>query len=133
MASILKVDALQGVTSADDITITNGSVTQKLQDGVASTYSLYDQQNTTVDMSINVSSVTDNTTGKYGLNLSNNYTTAEQYIIGHSAQSWFSNAGADTGPLYSISTTSVLEFIHVEGGTLRDTQYNADSVIGDLA
>ena len=131
--SEIKVDNLTGKTSAGNITITNGTITQKLQDGVVSTYSLYDQQNTAVDMSINVSSVTDSATGRYGLNLSNNYTTAQQYIIGHSAQSWFSNAGADTSPLYGISTASVLEFIHVEGGTVRDTQYNADSVIGDLA
>ena len=132
MSEIL-VNKLTGTSTAGDITITNGTTTQKLQDGVVSTYSLYDQQNNAVDMSINVSSVTDSATGRYGLNLSNNYTTAKQYIIGHSAQSWFSNAGADTSPLYSVSTASVLEFIHVEGGTVRDTQYNADSVIGDLA
>lgn len=131
--SEIKVDSLNGKTSAGNITITNGTITQKLQDGVVSTYSLYDQQNNAVDMSINVSSVTDSATGRYGLNLSNNYTTAQQYIIGHSAQSWFSNAGADSSPLYGVSTASVLEFIHVEGGTVRDTQYNADSVIGDLA
>jgi len=132
MSEIL-VNKLTGTSTAGNITITNGSVTQKLQNGVASTYSLYDQQNTTVDMSINISSVTDVATGRYRLNLSNNYTTAAQYIIGHSAQSWITNDGQDSSPMYNISTASALDFLHVEGGTLYDTQYNADSVIGDLA
>ena len=63
MASILKVDEMQGVTSAGDITITGegGSATMKLQEGVAKVRCKSNQQNavyTLID-SFNTSSITD--------------------------------------------------------------------------
>jgi hypothetical protein len=98
--SEIKVDTLTGKTTAGDITITNGTTTQKLQDGVVSTYSLYDQQNTAIDISLNISSVTDVSTGNYALNFSNNYATTKEYVVMASAQSWFDNGGSDNSILY---------------------------------
>ena len=124
---------LTGKTAAGNVTITNGSATQKLQDGVVSTYSLYDQQNTAVDISLNISSVTDVSTGKYTLNFTNNYDTTKEYVVMASAQSWYDNGGTDNSVLQNGGTTSTLQIYHFENGTVRDTQYNSNSLIGDLA
>jgi hypothetical protein len=43
MASILKVDELRGIVSAGDITVTDGSVTMKLQDGLAKAWAFFTQ------------------------------------------------------------------------------------------
>ena len=66
MASILKVDAMQGVTSAGDITITSegGAATQSLQQGLAKAWNRFTEESTTaIRDSFNVSGITDNGTG----------------------------------------------------------------------
>ena len=67
MASILKVDEMQGVTSAGDITITGeGTATMRLQQGLAKGWCSVDHDtSTTFHESFNFSSVTDNSTGSY--------------------------------------------------------------------
>jgi hypothetical protein len=132
MSEIL-TNKLTGTSTAGNITITNGTTTQKLQDGVVSTYSLYDQQNTAIDISLNISSVTDVSTGKYTLNFSNNYATTKEYVVMASAQTWFDNGGSDNSILYNDGTTSTIQIYHWENGTVRDTQFNSNSLIGDLA
>ena len=72
MASILKVDALQGITAAGDITVTSegGAATQSLQQGLAKVWC--NQTNgTNINDSFNTSSVDDNGTGAYETNLTN--------------------------------------------------------------
>ena len=65
MASILKVDEMQGVTSAGDITITSegGSATMQLQQGLAKVW-VFGTDNVITD-SLNTSSSTDVGTGEY--------------------------------------------------------------------
>lgn len=73
MASILKVDEMQGVTSAGDITITSegGSAAQSLQQGLAKVWINHKQGggSSTRD-SLNIGSVTDNGNGDYTLSFS---------------------------------------------------------------
>ena len=74
MASILKVDEMQGVTSAGDITITSegGSATQSLQQGVAKSWAHVSQSSTqTLDDSLNVASITDGGTGETSCTFTN--------------------------------------------------------------
>ena len=76
MASILKVDEMQGVTSAGDITITSegGSATMQLQQGLIKGWSHLDGTQAASSMaqdSFNLSSMTDNGTGDYTFALSN--------------------------------------------------------------
>ena len=82
MASILKVDEMQGVTSAGDITITGeGTATMKLQSGVAKAFVRYDANTSlSVNKSFNVSSVTDNSTGYQTPNFTNAFSDAD-YIV----------------------------------------------------
>ena len=76
MASILKVDEMQGVTAAGDITITSegGAATQSLQQGLAKSWNRISISGGTpsIDDSLNASSVTDNGVGKYQTNLASN-------------------------------------------------------------
>ena len=70
MASILKVDELQGIVSAGDITVTSegGSATQSLQQGLAKAWAA---ANTTAGVtdSFNCSTGTDHGTGDYTLSI----------------------------------------------------------------
>src|SRR6056300_809923 len=80
MASILKVDEMQGVTSAGDITITSegGSATMQLQQGLAKAWVNFNGTGTIAARdSHNVSSLTDNSTGYYRTNLSSAMSSAD--------------------------------------------------------
>jgi len=68
MASILKVDELQGITAAGDITVTSegGAATQSLQQGLVKSYMALNGQGTiSVRGSFNATSLTDAGTGEY--------------------------------------------------------------------
>ena len=80
MASILKVDEMQGVTSAGDITVTSegGSATQSLQQGLCKSWSKITGPSTFVlEDSLNVSTLTDVGTGDYQVTYTNAMTSAQ--------------------------------------------------------
>jgi len=70
MASELKVDKFTGVTTAGSISVTSGSTTTNLQEGLAKMVINYDQIADTVRSSLNVSSVSDNSTGDFTITFS---------------------------------------------------------------
>ena len=74
MASILKVDEMQGVTSAGDITITSegGSATMQLQQGLNKAWAFVQGADGSFKDSFNYGSVTDNGTGDYSYTFTNN-------------------------------------------------------------
>tara|TARA_R110002096_G_scaffold204811_1_gene390427 strand:- start:175 stop:582 length:408 start_codon:yes stop_codon:yes gene_type:complete len=70
--SLVKTDALQGKTSAGDITVTSegGAATQSLQQGLAKAWCNLNGTGTIAQRdSLNHSSTTDNTTGTYTFSL----------------------------------------------------------------
>lgn len=71
MASILKVDELQGIATTGDITVTSegGAATQSLQQGLAKAWC--HTSDDVIDDSLNFSSSTDNGTGDYTVNFTN--------------------------------------------------------------
>ena len=81
MASELQVDELKGVTADGDITITDGSATMKLQDGIAKLYGHLDTD-AVLDASYNTSSATDESTGTFSLAPTNNFSSAEYMVSG---------------------------------------------------
>ena len=84
MASILKVDALQGITSAGDITVTSegGSATQSLQQGLAKLWHNFNGTGTAATRdSLNVSSLTDDSTGRYGTSITSAFDNADNYNL----------------------------------------------------
>jgi len=85
MASILKVDEMQGVTSAGDITVTSegGSATMQLQQGLAKCWVNFNGQGTIAARdSFNLSSLDDNGTGDYGVNMSSVFSSANHSAHG---------------------------------------------------
>ena len=136
MASILKVDEMQGVTSAGDITITSegGSATQSLQQGLTKAWVNFDGNSSGVqiDDSFNVASTTDNGTGNYSFAFSNAMSNGLYCVSGV--------GGAGTGSsvmalsIFSgtdLSTTSVPVLTKVASPT--DTDPVCVNVNGDLA
>lgn len=78
MASILKVDELQGIVSAGDITVTSegGAATQSLQQGLAKAWGNLNGSTFAVRDSFGASSVSDAGVGLYTYNFSNAFTDA---------------------------------------------------------
>ena len=80
MASILKVDEMQGVTNTNEMTIAannvtvtgEGAATMRLQNGLAKMWANFDPNTSnTIVNSLNVASLSDNGTGDYALNGTN--------------------------------------------------------------
>ena len=74
-------DKLTGKASAGNVTITAGSATMKLQDGVAKLYGHLDTD-AVLDASHNVSSATDEGTGQFSLAPTNDFSSAEYMVSG---------------------------------------------------
>jgi hypothetical protein len=132
MASLLKVDALTGVTTAGSISVTGegGSTTTNLQQGLAKSYLTYDQTVPEVDGSFNVASVTDNSAGNWDVNYTSN--------MNNTTYSWFTGgqdsrfAGVNTG---TVPTTSTIRYYTRITNTLAlaDVNLNTAGIHGDLA
>ena len=140
MASILKVDAMQGVTAAGDITITSegGAATQSLQQGLAKCWANIDGTGTiALRDSLNVSSLTDDGTGAYDTNFSNSFNSTNYCAIGNGKENTASRTG-DIDRLFhparTAFTTSVCEWLgqNVSGGD-ADLEEAFPLVMGDLA
>ena len=135
MASILKVDEMQGVTSAGDITITSegGGATQSLQQGLAKSWGHFDPSaDNTIDDSLNVASLTDNGAGNYDFNFSNSMSNVN-YVAAGSAQRtsiWGTN---NAGGSDSYTTGSINIYVTNTGGTAWDVLDVVTLVAGDLA
>jgi hypothetical protein len=75
--SLVKTDALQGKTTANDITVTVGATaTQALEAGLAKVWLNYIQQTPAIRDSLNVSAATDIATGRYAPAYVTNMNTA---------------------------------------------------------
>ena len=138
MASILKVDEMQGVTSAGDITITSegGSATQSLQQGVAKAWGNVDgDTGPTLRDSLNVASLTDVGTGRYDFNFSNSFRAAEQAGGGLARRSGVSRGcivGLDSQG-NELGTGVVGWSVANDAGVLEDQHNAALMLVGDLA
>ena len=137
MASILKVDAMQGVTSAGDITITSegGAATQSLQQGLAKCWIRLNGTGTiAIDDSFNVSGIVDEGTGEYTVTINNDMANDDYAYYG------FSSRDASTSQVGMFGTTSTsavttgkFRVIELAGTTFFDVGAVMCSVHGDLA
>lgn len=135
MASILKVDELQGIVSAGDITVTSegGSATQSLQQGLAKHWVDYDQTVPSTNASFNTSSVSDDSAGKYTPNLTSSMSSAN-YGLSVTTRIENSNQGYLTGP-ESITASSYQGQVWRLAPTsaFSDSNFNSTAIHGDLA
>jgi len=141
MASILKVDAMQGVTAAGDITITSegGAATQSLQQGLAKAWANIDGTGTiALRDSLNVSSLTDDGTGAYDTSFSNSFNNTNYCAIGNGKENSSGARNSDIDRLFhparTAFTTSVCEWLgqNLAGGD-ADLDEAFPMVMGDLA
>ncbi len=135
MASILKVDALQGVTAAGDITITSegGAVTQSLQQGLAKAYVRFELVGTVSILgSLNISSVEDLAVGAGRPNHTSNMSAADYALVGGNALGGahaFSEHAA--GGLNITSQHRVTA--RTDTGITVDADMLCSTIFGDLA
>jgi hypothetical protein len=139
--STVKTNTLTGTTSAGSIVVTGegGSTTTNLQQGLCKSWWQYDQTNDATDGSLNVSSISDDSTGLYTPTLSN----PQSSITSRSVQLTSNHENADGHPRMSCVrhdktgsfTTSAITcsvFYH-EDYALADNNHNFGNVYGDLA
>jgi hypothetical protein len=138
MASILKVDALQGITAAGDITVTSegGAATQSLQQGLAKAWSQSQMYSSnTINDSLNTSSLADNGAGDFTLTTVSAFGNTAFCMCGTSSRS---NALQDKGTrdnAYNLyrTTTTQRAVSRNDSGSDVDSNHNCVSFHGDLA
>ena len=134
MASKLKVDEFEGVTTAGSIDVTGegGSTTTNLQQGLAKAWVNYTSNTTTsIRDSLNTASLTDISTGKTTVSLSNAMANAS-----YSCPTACSNGDA-SGTANNLDPHNFLagstKFNSFANTGLADRDFNGVSFLGDLA
>ena len=145
MASILKVDELQGIASAGAITVTSegGSATQSLQQGLAKAWVNMNATGTTspasttgVRDSFNVASILDIADGGQTVNLSNSMSNADYAFTVNERNTTTIRAWCNGGnPQHSDPSTSAFDVAAFNEGSLAymDPNWIWAVVHGDLA
>ena len=133
MASILKVDTLTGVSTAGSISVTGegNSTTTNLQQGLCKGWSHF-TGGFTIDDSFNISSVTDNGTGRPEFNFTNNMGNSTYSAAGHYYASMIGSY--DSYGNFTASSAAMSIFTHA--GSLTDVssgQIAGVNYFGDLA
>ena len=127
MASILKVDEMQGVTSAGDITITGeGTATMRLQQGVAKAWCRAGSAAQLND-SFNIASGTDSGTGDYEFTLTNNMANATA-----AGSATAVSSAARIATMHGVQTTGYGIENHNDSGSKTDNGTHHQT-FGDLA
>jgi len=133
MASLLKVDALQGITAAGDITVTSegGAATQSLQQGLVKMWMQIDQSSFGVLDSLNVSSASDDGTGLFTVTRSNNMNNSNYGV----ATAVMSDRVGILGSNGNTYTTSQNNFTNNDSrdASYHDPSRNGIILTGDLA
>ena len=140
MASILKVDALQGVTAAGSILVTGegNSTTTNLQQGLAKQWSYVNDTGTSAIIdSFNTTSWTDNGTGNGTVNIASNMGNVTYNIsVSTNADNDGKNrtCGVFTGTSGTTSTAGLYRISRyiITGNSLEDGYFYSNT-LGDLA
>jgi len=134
MASTLKINTLTGVTTAGSIAVTGegNSTTTNLQQGLLKCWLNYKGDGTVaIRDSLNFSSVTDNGTGNYELNITNNMANNDYHLGAfHRSNSQTSGIAVEA----DLETGKVDDFKTFAGeSTLIDREICGGLIAGDLA
>lgn len=133
MASIISVDTLQDSAGSNEITTAN--VKTAFDDRVKAWINFNGEGTIATRDSLNVSSITDNATGKYTIDLSNNMDNGNYSItIGGGSDTYYSvvpTAGS-SGHTYTTST-SQFKMTGTYQGTFYDLDMLSALIFGDLA
>ena len=134
MASELKVDKFTGVTTAGSILVTGegNSTTTNLQQGLGKVWINFNGESTIASRdTFNVGSITDEGTGDYQLNYTNNMGNANYAPSGMSEAD--GKVVIDDSNYSSHVTTSSLDVEAKTGGSNIDREVICVTIHGDLA
>tara|TARA_R100001129_G_scaffold175488_1_gene148570 strand:+ start:319 stop:723 length:405 start_codon:yes stop_codon:yes gene_type:complete len=134
MASELKVDKFTGVTTAGSIDVTGegNSTTTNLQQGLGKVWINFNGESTIASRdTFNVGSITDEGTGDYQLNYTNNMGNANYAPSGMSEAD--GKVVIDDSNYSSHVTTSSLDVEAKTGGSNIDREVICVTIHGDLA
>ena len=134
MASELKVDKFTGVTTAGSISVTGegNSTTTNLQQGLGTVWINFNGESTIASRdTFNVGSITDEGTGDYQLNYTNNMGNANYAPSGMSEAD--GKVVIDDSDYSSHVTTSSLDVEAKSGGSNIDREVICVTIHGDLA
>ena len=129
-------DKLTGKTAAGDVTITSegGSSTMQLQQGVAKAWANLngDGSGAPIRNSLNVASTTDIGTGRYTLNFSNSFATADFACTAGCGETATTTTNFFCNPC-NVSVGEVTLVIYSASASLNDRDNVHGMVQGDLA
>ena len=128
--STLRTNALEGMDAKNSITIVAGAgnvTTTNVQEGLAKVWVQFDgtASGAASRDSLNVGSMTDNGTGNYTVNFSNNMSNDDYASAG------IGNTASVTSE--AVATTGITLLSANSSGGLADVTIMATSILGDLA
>jgi len=123
MTSILNVDTIADKAGTGPVGLTKQNAAKVLL--------WYDGLGNTIDTSFNISSVTDNSTGRFYPNLTNALASSKEIISGETARNGNPNLSG-TGGNTQNSTSQILCLISNTSGSETDTEF-CMAAHGDLA
>ena len=111
-----------------------GETASRAVSGVAAAWLDFNHSTNTVDDSVNISSVTDDSTGKYVQNFSNNMASANYSMVGM-ARGYHLIEDTDSGSKAAASFKARHWYVSSLAGarTNQDGQSNSTAAFGDLA
>lgn len=142
MTGVIKVNKLEGRSTANDITVTVGaSATQSLRKGLVAAYISVKQTSTqAINDSFNVASIADNGTGLTGVTYTNNMSVATHAVtLADNGQTFGGSAGGINSNLAYASAgqqkTTARHGIdaRAQTNTVTDKDDASTIVAGDLA
>ena len=123
--STLKVNTIQNTSAA------HSSTPEEIAQGRANAWVNFDGEGTVaINDSFNVASITDNGTGDYTLNFTNNMSNAN-YVLCMSGSTNNSYTRAGTQAASNLTTSTARVFTANSGGTSADREYCAVAIFGD--
>ena len=127
-ATTVTTDSLVGSTSANAITVRGeGSATTSLQQGLAKSWCYFNGTGTlAINDSFNVGSVTDNATGRYTVNYTNNFASDNYCALGTANNFTFFINNAPTSSTFNHGTRN-------SSNTDVDSSTVCTAAKGDLA
>lgn len=134
MTGIIKVNELQGRTTANDITVTVGATaTQSLEKGLGKAWVNMDGTGTIASRdSLNLSSLTDAGSGNYGITVSSAFGNSDYMAAGMSQDTGFGDFVGINGSI--APTTTVFRFYNFTStSSVADTARVFVAFHGDLA
>ena len=142
MTGVIKVNKLEGRSTANDITVTVGaSATQSLRKGLVAAYISVKQTSTqSINDSFNVASIADNGTGLTGVTYTNNMSVATHAVtLADNGQTFGGSAGGINSNLaYAVAAQQKLTSRHgidarAQTNTVTDKDDASTIVAGDIA